>query len=270
MAIITLSSDFGIKDPDLGLLKAQILQKIPQATLIDVSHTLMPFEPVEATYTIQNSLAFFPKGTFHIIAVDSEYHKDHKPILVVTERHFYLGNDNGLIVTALKAQKFQVFELSFSETDRFFSAQISAIKKIIQNKPLEAIGTKTENFSSLKIPNPQILYNDKTQQASVITAKVIYTDNYGNSVVNITKNQFEKWRLGRSFSIKFGIYELRQINENYYPENKNLEITAGNFYARFNQFGYLEIYIYKSNKKTGGANTLLGLQTNTSVNIIFE
>ncbi len=271
MALITLTTDFGLRDPDLGYLKSHILQAIPQANLVDISHTNTPFEPEEAIYILQNALKNFPKGSIHLVGIDSEIHSRQAPIMVVTGKHFYLGNDNGIIPAALEKTAFKVYKLPFTQPDSFLSIHIAAAQQLAKGIMPEEIAVPFENYKSLKLSKPLIRYNEKDKKAALITPKVIYNDHYGNAVFNLTQKTFEQLREGRKFTIKLGHYQIENLVE-YYNDIKDQKMitAAGNMYARFNHFGYLEIFIYQSNRQTGGANTLLGLKKNQIINIIFE
>ncbi len=271
MALITLTTDFGLQDPDLGYLKSQILQAVPQARLIDISHTGMPFDPEEAIYILKNALFDFPLKTIHLIGLDSETYKEQTAILVDNGKHYFLGNDTGIIPAVLAGQNFKVYRLPLVQNDIFLQTHIKTVQKLTANVQPEDFALITENYKEIKLSKPLLRYDEKTRKVALITVKVIYNDNYGNAVFNITKEEFEKARNGRSFSIRLHHYEIKNIQNNYHPLPKEGVITsAGTMFARFNHFGYLEIYIYKSNRQTGGANTLLGLQKNQIVNIVFD
>ena len=70
MSIITLTTDYGLKDHFVGALKGKILSEYSDATIIDISHYIDPFNTAEASYIISSSYNSFPKGTVHIIGVD--------------------------------------------------------------------------------------------------------------------------------------------------------------------------------------------------------
>ncbi|GAL82546.1 hypothetical protein JCM19274_2322 [Algibacter lectus] len=72
MAIITLTSDFGLKDHFTGATKGAIYSELPDVNIVDISHNVSPFSIPEAAYIIQNAYSSFPEGTIHIIGIDSE------------------------------------------------------------------------------------------------------------------------------------------------------------------------------------------------------
>jgi len=271
MSVITLTTDFGVRDPDLGYLKSKILQVLPHANLVDISHAGLPFDPDEAIYIVKNALSGFPKGTIHLVGIDSETHIDNRPLLIVDHQHFYLGNDNGIITAALSGSDFKVFALPFSRSGVFMEPHIEVLKQLSKGIMPDDFAQNIQEYKTLKLSKPLLRYDEKNKKVALITPKVIYNDNYGNAIFNLTRDEFEKWREGRKFSIKLRHYEINEINENYWPDKQSgVVTTAGTMYARFNHFGYFEIFIYQSNRKTGGADTLLSLSKNQIVNIVFE
>ena len=70
MSIITLTTDYGLKDHFVGALKGKIISEYSEATIIDISHDIDPFNILEASYIIGAAFSSFPKGTVHIIGVD--------------------------------------------------------------------------------------------------------------------------------------------------------------------------------------------------------
>ena len=88
MSIITLTTDYGLKDHFVGALKGKIISEYPEASIIDISHDVDPFNTVEASYIIGASYASFPKGTVHLIGVDMEWNKENQHIVMQWNDHY--------------------------------------------------------------------------------------------------------------------------------------------------------------------------------------
>lgn len=271
MSIITLTSDFGYKDPDIGHLKGLILQEIPQANFIDITHDLTPFCKEENVYIIKNALATFPEKTIHLVAVESETSEQNTPMLFVSNNQYYFGNNNGLIATALSGKEMQVYKLTNEHFDNFMQTHIKAIGNLLKGMPIEKFATKTDDFKNLKLPVPSLKYEGNSQHVSMIAPKVIYNDRYGNAIFNLTKQDFEKWREGRKVQIKINYLQIDKIIDGYsgFDRKNDQNMQAGNVYTRFNDYGYLEVFAYQSNIKTGNAKTLLGLKKDQPIIINF-
>ncbi len=273
MPIITLTTDFGTKDPDLGYLKSQILKQIPQATLVDISHQVLPFDPDEAIYIIQNALQDFPEGSIHLIGIDSMSYQTQKPILVQSNGQYFLGHDNGLITTALKNKQIKVYRLPYNRPESFMQVQIEAAKWLSQGQQPTDFASETNDYKQFNLSKPLVKYHETTGAVNLIVPKVIYTDHYGNAIFNLTKEDFEQWQNKRAFKIKVSHYEIDNIIEHYsdvLSAQEQMLAIEGHMFARFNRFEHFEIFIYKSNHISGGADTLLGLQKNQTVHIVFE
>jgi len=142
---------------------------------------------------------------------------------------------------------------------------------IARGGKLEVIGKQTTKIKSLKNLEPLV-----TKDNSQILGNVIYIDNYGNVISNISKKFFENVGKGRQFTIYARGFELNNIYDNYSdainfdrPRDKREE--DGKELAIFNTSDYLELAIYKSNPETvGSASSLLGLKIMDTVKINFE
>src|SRR6478609_6376115 len=97
MPIITLTTDYGLKDHFVGALKGKILSEFSQATIVDISHNIDPFNTIEASYIIGASYMSFPKGTIHIIGVDAELNIENKHLAVQWNDHYFICADNGIL-----------------------------------------------------------------------------------------------------------------------------------------------------------------------------
>ncbi len=96
MAIITLTTDWGSKDHYLASVKGAILSKIPDATIIDISHEIAPFDLNQASYILKSVYKNFPKGSIHIIGVNCEASLDQSHVIIKEQEQYFIGADNGI------------------------------------------------------------------------------------------------------------------------------------------------------------------------------
>ena len=96
MIIITLTTDFGNKDYFVSAVKAALISEIKKVNIISISHEINPYNITEASYILKNSYKLFPKGTIHIIGVDSELNKENKHLAIFYDEHYFIGSDNGI------------------------------------------------------------------------------------------------------------------------------------------------------------------------------
>jgi len=276
MPILTLTTDFGEKDHYVGAVKGAIYSEIKTIKIVDISHSVSPFHITEAAYIIQNAYRSFPKGTIHIIGIDSELNPENKHIAVSLDGHYFVCANNGLIsllASEIKPEKIveinihDRIESNFPVLDVF----VQVACHIARGGTLEVIGKPLEEVKELKDIRPVV--NPEENQ---IIGNVIYIDNYGNVVSNITRKLFEKIGKGRKYRIMARTANFNTIYKNYsdainfqLPPEKREE--DGKKLALWNSSNYLELAIYKSNPQTvGSAATLFGLAYWDTITVNFE
>ncbi|RSK40344.1 SAM hydrolase/SAM-dependent halogenase family protein [Mangrovimonas spongiae] len=275
MAIITLTTDFGEKDHFAGAIKGAIYNELPDVRIVDISHSISPFNIAEAAYIIQNAFSSFPKGTIHIIGIDSELNQENKHIALKLDDHYFICANNGImsmICTEIAPEKIVEINIhdkiqsSFPVLDVF----VKVACHIARGGTLEVIGKAINTIKPIKNLHP-FVNDEKTQ----IIGSVIYIDNYGNVVTNIKKSFFESTQKGRSYEIFARHHKFKKIFTKYSdivnfdipPEKRQDE---GRGLVVFNASNYLEIAVYKSNSETSGsASTLMGLGLMDTVTVNF-
>ncbi len=277
MAIITLTTDFGLKDHFVGALKGAIYSEIADVNIVDISHGIGPFNIPECAYILENSYKNFPKGTVHLVGVDAEPTVENQHIAVLVDGHYFISANNGvigLITSEKKPEKIVQINLpnnhaygAFPEMDIF----VKVACHIARGGTLEVIGQPFNALKELREFSPQFADN-----GNKIIGSVIYIDNYGNVITNILKQQFEGYRNGREFELIARSHKIHQIHERYsdivnFDVEKNKRKGAGDLLALYNSSNYIELAIYKSNLNTGGgASTLLGLEYRDTITINFK
>lgn len=276
MAVITLTTDFGHKDHFVGAVKGAIYKELPAARIVDISHEISPFHITEAAYIIQNAYTNFPEGSIHIIGVDSELTPETNHIAVKLDEHYFICANNGiisLITRDIVPQELVEINIhdristNFTVMDVF----VQVACHIARGGTLGVIGKSLKEVKPLKGIQPLIHESQKR-----IMGNVLYVDNYGNVVSNITKKLFEEIGKGRPFTIEARGTQMTAIYNAYSDAiNFNLDKSKreedGKKLAIFNSSGYLELAIYKSNPSTvGSAASLFGLDYKDTITINFE
>ena len=276
MSIITLTTDFGIKDHFIANIKGAILSEIPEVNIVDISHQISPFNILEAAYIIQNSYRSFPLGTIHIIGVDSELNPENKHLVVKFEGQYFICSDNGIMSMAcLNIEPEKIVEINihdklisnFSVLDVF----VKVACHISRGGKLEVIGKGITKIKSVKNLTPFI--NESKNQ---IIGNVIYIDNYGNVITNITKSFFREVSKSREFEISVRNYKFKKIHSKYsdivnFSIDESKRNNDGQALAIFNSSLNLEIAIYKSNPVNfGTAASLMGLNILDTVTVNFK
>jgi S-adenosylmethionine hydrolase len=275
MAIITLMTDFGEKDHFVGAVKGAIYSEFADAKIVDISHMVSPFNILEASYIIQNAYSSFPKGSIHIIGIDSEINPENKHIAVKLDDHYFICANNGImsmICSEIAPEKIveinihDRIETSFPVLDVF----VKVACHLARGGTLEVIGKVIDSIKPISKIAPVV--NSEQNQ---IIGSVIYIDNYGNVITNIKKKFFEQIQKGRGFEVSARSYKFKEIF-NKYSEIVNFDTPEatrhdeGKGLVVFNSSNYLEIAIYKSDKATvGSASSLMGLELRDTVTVNF-
>ncbi|TDR18258.1 SAM hydrolase/SAM-dependent halogenase family protein [Flavobacterium cheniae] len=275
MSIITLITDFGHKDYFVGALKGKILSEQKEAVIVDISHEIDLFNTLEASYCIEAAYSNFPKGTIHIIGVDSERVGDTQHIAMQWDDHYFICADNGILNTLIQKkipQKIVAITIhdrlntDVSDMDVF----VAVACHISRGGLLNVIGKEIQTLKPVSVLTSAISDN-----LAEIKGQIVYIDSFGNCVTNISQKQFNDTVRGRKFEIIIKNKKITRLHKSYsdFPvsDTKQLKDLEGDFLALFNENGYLEIAIYKSNPKTvGSAATLLGLHFRDSISVKFK
>ena len=282
MSIITLTTDFGLKDHFVGSLKGKLLCEFPEAQIIDISHDVDLFNIAQTSYIIDATYANFPKGTVHLIGVDMEKNEENKHIVMQWNDHFFIAADNGILsILSQKIIPQKIVEINIHKLLPSGSSHLDAFVKvachIAKGGALSVIGKEIE---TIKIVNELIPI--VSSDFNSIKGYVIYIDHFGNCVTNIRKNLFLKIGKNRAFEIKFVSTNFKQRENsikkihNQYSDFKvidgfTLKSYEGIKLALFNEANFLEIAIYRSNPNSvGSASSLLGLKYRDLITIEFK
>ena len=276
MSLITLTTDFGIKDHFVGAVKGAIYNELPEVTIVDISHHISPFNISETAYILKNAYKSFPEGSIHIIGVDSELNDDTNHIALKLDNHYFICPNNGVIsMIASEFRPEKIVEINIHDRVESSFPVLDVFVKVAchikRGGTLEVIGKEIEDYKIIRDIQPIISSNKEK-----ITGSVIYIDNYGNVITNISRKLFNETRQGREFELMAGRYPFTKVLEKYSdivdfsipPEERHYD---GNRLAIFNSAGFIEISVYRSNLDTvGGASTLLNLNYRDQLTITFK
>ena len=274
--LITLTTDFGEKDPYVGAVKGAVYSALDGVRIVDISHGISPFHIVEAAYVIQNAYRSFPLGSIHIIGVDGELTPENPHVAVKLDGHYFICANNGILAllsSTMVPEKIveinihEHMESNFPVLDVF----VAAACHIARGGTLEVIGKVTSELKQLKGIQPVV-----NLERNQIIGTVIYIDNYGNVVINIQRQLYKEVAKGRDPVITVRQFRIKNIHERY-SDAINFDVPidrreeAGKELAIWNSSGFLELAIYKSNPTSvGSASTLFGLEYRDSITINFS
>jgi S-adenosylmethionine hydrolase len=240
MAIVTLTTDIGQQDYLVSAIKAQLLQVNPGFNIIDISHAISPFNYPQAAYLARSAVKNFPDHSYHIILVNLFEKKPEQLLLAFHNNQYFLCADNGLLTMILEDKPELVIGLPLDKkatrnTLHCVEVLGRAVNQLVQGESIRSIGIPDVNYAAKNHLRP-LLGNNWME------GQIIFIDNFENVIVNITREQFEEQRKGRSFRIVFKREEtIDRISESY------ADVSEGEKLALFNSAGYLEIAINKGN-----------------------
>jgi S-adenosylmethionine hydrolase len=187
MTVISLTTDFGLADGFVGIMKGVILSIAPHVRLVDLSHEIAPQDVRQAAYVLARAGPYFPAATIHLAVVDPGVGSVRRPLLVTTERAAYVGPDNGIFSNALAEPAAQAWEL---DQPRFWRPQISQtfhgrdifapVAAHFANGILpEHLGRPIANPMRLDLAQP------RRHSAGNLSGEILSIDRFGNLISNI-------------------------------------------------------------------------------------
>ncbi len=246
--VITLTTDFGLKDPFVGLIKGVIVCINPDVRIIDITHNICRHNIFEASQIISMSYKYFPPTTIHIAVIDPGVGGTRRPIMVTTDDYYFIGPDNGIftpIFEDYQSNFLKVIQLSSSHYflpmsgSTFHGRDIFAPVAAWLSKGIEShkFGEQIDNYTKISIPKPSLT------ETTTLTGEVVSIDNFGNAISNITKDDLIKLapiEFNDKFKVVYKNEQLPMVN--YYAENESSDLAA-----IINSFGHLELFVYKDN-----------------------
>ncbi len=192
--VITLTTDFGLNDSFVGVMKGAILSINPSANVIDLSHGIASHDIREAAFTVGMNYKFFPERTCHVVVVDPGVGSRRRPLLVVTERQYFIGPDNGIFsyIYKLEARTLQVIHIT---ADHYFlKSKSSTFQGRDVFAPVAAWlsgGKNVQNFGEVITDYRSIDLQMPSVDKGVIKGEVIHVDKFGNATTNISQAEID-------------------------------------------------------------------------------
>ncbi len=265
MAIITLITDLGKEDHYLASVKGAIFTGAPDARVVDVSHSVRPFDIYEAAFVLRSCYKHFPEGTIHVVSVNDVLTETHDHLVLKYDGYYFIGSDNGVFSILMEKKDAEIFSLTVplefdSETFPLRNRFVTAACHLARGGTPEIIGKRVNEMLNAELYKPLL-------DPNVIRGQVIYIDGYENVITNISRQTFKDIGKGRPFSINLVRSQevIRKLTTSY------ADVAPGRALAIFGGANLLEIAISKGAPRMGGgAHSLLGLRINDTVRVEFE
>jgi hypothetical protein len=257
--IITLTTDYGTADHLVGAMKGVILKIQPEAQIIDISHTVMPFDILDGALTIGQAYRYYPSRTIHVVVVDPGVGTQRRPLLVGGDQHYFVAPDNGVLslvyereerlhVRHVQAEHYFLSPVSNTFHGRDIFAPVAAW--LAKNWQPASFGEEVTDFVRFSMPKPKAANN-------TVKGVVLKVDNFGNLITNITAEDVPQiLATGASFKITLGSKQIARLVQTY------AQGAQGEPFAILGSSGFLEISVNK-----GSAARALAAQRGAEVTV---
>ncbi len=238
--IITLTTDFGLADHYVGVMKGVIATIHPEARVVDVSHDVASHSIAEGAFTVAQAYRYFPQGTVHVVVVDPGVGTERRPIIVDAGGHHFVAPDNGVLsqvyeretpsVRSVDVERYALKPTSQTFHGRDVFAPIAA--RLSKGTASEEFGEVISDFVRLAPTAPRLVEPGRWQ------GKVLHVDRFGNLVTSFTAKSLTGSESFRSLIA--GGKEVDSFAEAYAlaPEGRPFVIAGSS--------GYLEVSINRA------------------------
>jgi S-adenosylmethionine hydrolase len=261
--IITLTTDFGYRDPFAGIMKGVIITINPSVTIFDITHNITPQNVLEAAFTLEMSYASYPHKTIHVAVVDPGVGSARRPILLATDYHYFVGPDNGVFsriysltksitVIHITAEHYFLPQRSATFHGRDIFAPVAAwLSKGID---ILRFGDPITDYMTLHVPVPTMA------SKNTIEGEIIYIDRFGNSITNISGQKISDLsKIDPDEKLKVVMKGREVPFKQFYSE-----VEDKGLYSLINSFGYLELFVNR-----GSASAELNVTVGEKVSVIL-
>jgi S-adenosylmethionine hydrolase len=204
--LITLLTDFGLKDPYVAEMKAVILTICPEARIVDISHTIEKFNVRMGAFVLSSAVGYFPEGTVHIGVVDPSVGTRRRAVLVETKLAFYVGPDNGLLMLAARREEIRhVYSITnpklmlprVSSTFHGRDVFAPAAAHLANGTSLRHFGSEIKDYVMPDFAAPLL-------QTEKVVGEILHIDDFGNIITNVMGAELEKagFKTGETLSIR--------------------------------------------------------------------
>jgi S-adenosylmethionine hydrolase len=242
--IITLTTDFGLKDPYAAEMKAAILGLCPNAAIVDITHGIEKFNIRMGAYVLASAAPYFPNGTIHVAVVDPGVGTRRRPILIQTQRGSFIGPDNGLLV--LPAENQGISHIHEITNPRLMLPRVSSTfhgRDVFAPAAAHlANGVHPAEFGPEIRDAVKPEFTKVTSRKDALVGEVLHVDNFGNIITNIGEKEAARIRMKKVINVELSTRKLRLKLCKAYGEAKPQEPIA-----LIGSHNHLEIALNQSN-----------------------
>ena len=262
--LITLTTDFGTRDYFVGAIKGVMLGINPDAKFVDISHEIASHDIWGAAYLIGATYKYLPQHAINLVIIDPSVGSARRPILAVTNKHYFIAPDNGVLSFIYNDPGFsRVLHITAEhyflpvKGSTFHARDIFAPVAAWLSRGVEAdkMGEEITDYARFNIPFPS------KEADNILGGEVVYIDKFGNCITNISSDDIKGVAEAsgkESYTIQVGQKAFQKFSHFYAEE------TKGESGAVINGNGFLEIFVNQ-----GDARKTLGLKRGEKVQVVF-
>jgi S-adenosylmethionine hydrolase len=258
--LITLTTDFSLKDPFVGIMKGVIAQINPHATVVDLTHGIPPQDVFAAAMVVRHAVGYFPRGTIHVAVVDPGVGSTRRPLLLEGNEAYFIGPDNGVLsllweerqpkrIIHLSNPTYYLQPTSATFHGRDIFASIAAYLSL--GVPPVAFGESVDHFIRIKWP-------DVIRSGRSVTGEIVYIDGFGNLFTNIRERDLQGLDREEISTVVGGV-TIHGLAPNY------AYVQKGQPVALINSWGLLEV---AANKESAARLFHIGIGEKVYVSVI--
>ena len=235
--IITLLSDWRLRDPYVAMLKGELLKTLPDAQIVDITHYVDKFDLLQTALLLKNSYSSFPEGTIHLILTNMSLNSNFSPVLLNANGHHFIGEDNGVFYLMF-GQEFALKGLQLSDNKGNTLSQIQQLISLAAKGQLNSPHTQ----EYLQFKRMLTLQLDHTPENQQIEGQIVYIDAFNNAVTDIPSKLFEEVVGNRPFTATIQSKGVWKIARHY----NNYNVSDGEMYLCNNALGFIEVTVFQS------------------------
>jgi len=262
--IVTLTTDFGLNDHFIGTMKGVILNIAPDAEIVDINHAVQAFDVLDGALTIAQAYSYFPAATIHVVVVDPGVGSARRPILLSTEKYYFVAPDNGVLsLVYSREERIRVRHITMEHyfmqpvSNTFHARDVFAPVAgwLAKGVDGDKFGDDISDYVRFNAPKP------KAVDARTLRGVVLKVDRFGNLITNFTPQDVPM--LFRTtpppFKIAVGKQQITAMHSSYSEGSPN------ELFGILGSMGYLEIAANRA-----AAVQLVGSGKGSEVTLVLE
>ena len=234
--IITLLSDWRLRDPYVSMLKGRLLQSQPGAQILDITHYIDKFNLLQTGLLMKTCYSSFPEGSVHLLLTNMSLNSTFSPVVLHHNSHYFIGEDNG-VFHLMFGQEVVLKGFQLVDCKENTLTQLLRLIELINSGRLSEETTEYLNFKRMFVELPD--YSAGNQQ---IEGHIVYIDAFNNAVTDIPVAMFEKAVGNRAFTATIeskGTWTITKHFQNYPVSEEEMVLCD-------NALGFIEVSMYQS------------------------